>query len=107
MTSTLFQCPLNRCKTAGSHVHSLTLKKKFCLHNYLILKAGLSQVKEEEETETTEVKHEFDRGATIDSVLELIMEHLPTATEDNDSFLRGAFKYWNSSGPRRVLKLPS
>ena len=98
---TLFQCPLNRCKTTGSHVHSLTLKKKFCLHNYLILKAGLSQVTEEEQTKSVEVKHEFDRGATVDLVVELIMEYLPTATEDNDSFLRGAFKYWNSRGSYR------
>ena len=86
-----FQCPLNRCQSAGSHVHSLTLKKKFCLHNYLILKAGLSQEKEEK-TLSAEVKHEFDRGATVDLVLESIMTHLPTATEDIDSFLRGAFK---------------
>ena len=34
------------------------------------------------------MKHEFNRSATIDIVLEHLMEHLPTATEDNEQFLK-------------------
>ena len=81
----MFQCPEKKCQSGGSRVHSLTLKSnRLCLHSYIILKAGLAK---EEQQEAATVKHEFNRGATIDIVLEFLMEHLPTATEDNEHFL--------------------
>lgn len=81
----IFQCPEKKCNAGGSRVHSLTLKSnRLCLHAYLIIKAGLTQ---ENQKEVVEPRREFNRGSTIDLVLDLIMEYLPTATEDNSDFL--------------------
>ena len=85
VTTVIFQCPEKKCNAGGSRVHSLTLKSnRLCLHAYLIIKAGLTQ---KNPKELVEPRREFDRGCTIDLVLDLIMEHLPTATEDKSDFL--------------------
>ena len=39
------------------------------------------------QSDTAKSKHEVNRDGTIDLVLDLIMEHLPTATEDCEQFL--------------------
>ena len=66
-------------------MRSLHLKKGFCFHNYLIMKAGLD--KEKSEKVNREVKREVNRDGTIDMFLDSVMEHVPTATEDNENFL--------------------
>ena len=82
-----FQCPEKKCQAGGSRVHSLTQKSHhFCLHTYLILKAGLPLGKIKKEAKT--VNYEMDRKMTVELVIDLVMEHLPTATADHNTFLK-------------------
>ena len=56
-----------------------------CLHSFLVLAAGLNS---ENVKNQTNANHEFDRRTTVDLLVDLIIEHLPTATTDSSSFLK-------------------
>ena len=55
-----------------------------CIHNYLIVKAGLESVAENTESPLFEV----DRRATVLEVIRLIKQNYPTATENARKFLK-------------------
>jgi hypothetical protein len=67
-------------------VHSLTKKsERLCLHNYLILKAGLAK---ESNTDSVNTTHEVDRQSTVENVIKCITNNFPTATSDSTAFLK-------------------
>ena len=59
----------------------------------MILKAGLT---EETSEEKDNARHEMDRDGTVDLVIDLVLEHFPTATEDDTNFLIHNKKYIES-----------
>ena len=57
-----------------------------CLHVYCGIKAGLISISDDSES-SNNAPREIDRKKTIDQVINKIIEHFPTFTEDQTDFL--------------------